>query len=78
MGQSKKKMPFEQALAELQKIVERLEKGELELEESLVLYQKGMELYKACAQQLDATQAKLQKLTQQDGQWVEQEMTAQE
>ena len=48
---------FESALAELENIVERMEDGQLSLEQSLTAYKRGAELLKLCQAQLaDAQQ----------------------
>ncbi|OGI50875.1 MAG: exodeoxyribonuclease VII small subunit, partial [Candidatus Muproteobacteria bacterium RIFCSPHIGHO2_02_FULL_65_16] len=48
---------FEAALAELEKIAEKMESGDQPLEESLKLFQRGIELTRACQQGLkDAEQ----------------------
>ncbi len=52
-------MKFETALAELESIVQRMETGSLELEDSIVAYRRGMELMKHCQCQLDAAEAQL-------------------
>lgn len=44
---------FEQAMAELEQLVAQMEGGELPLEASLAAYQRGSELVKYCAAQLD-------------------------
>lgn len=50
-------MKFEAALAELEAIVQSMEGGKLELEESIAAYRRGMVLLKHCQQQLaDAEQ----------------------
>lgn len=50
-------MKFEAALAELEAIVQSMEGGKLELEESIAAYRRGMALLKHCQQQLaDAEQ----------------------
>jgi exodeoxyribonuclease VII small subunit len=53
---------FEQAQRELEQIVERLERGEAELDEALRLWERGEELYKLCVGQLDAAQGKIEEL----------------
>ena len=55
-------MSFEQAQRELEQIVERLERGEAELDEALRLWERGEELYKLCVGQLDAAQGKIEEL----------------
>lgn len=47
---------FESALAELEKIVELMEEGELSLEDSLASYKRGAELLKLCQTQLQEAQ----------------------
>ena len=51
---TKKEITFEAALAELQSVVERLEAGKVSLEDSLALYERGMELVALCNKRLDA------------------------
>ncbi len=53
---------FEGSLAELEKIVMELEKGELPLEKTLDLYQKGVELTKKCNVQLKSAKLKIEQL----------------
>lgn len=50
---------FEDSLEELERVVEKLEEGELSLDESLVQFQRGMELSKQCQQALDEAQLKV-------------------
>jgi len=50
---SEKSLSFEQAVAELEEIVKKLEKGELTLEESISFFQRGVELTKFCSKKLD-------------------------
>ena len=53
---------FEQALEALEKIVERLEKGELTLEESLKLYEEGIRLSRLCHGKLEEAEGKIEML----------------
>jgi exodeoxyribonuclease VII small subunit len=53
---------FEQAQAELEQIVERLEKGEAPLDEALALWEKGEQLYAFCRERLDTAQGKVEEL----------------
>ena len=55
--------PFEQALAELEKIVRELEDGQVSLEESLARYERGIGLLKLCYGQLQQAEQKIQLLT---------------
>ena len=51
-----KKLTFEKALAELEKIVGRMEGGELSLEQALATHKRGLELARFCQKQLEAAQ----------------------
>jgi exodeoxyribonuclease VII small subunit len=50
------KLDFEKALAELEKIVARMETGELPLEQALAAHKRGLELARLCQQKLDSAQ----------------------
>ena len=58
--QEKKK--FEEALEDLEKVVERLESGELSLEESLAAFEQGVRLVKHCNQKLTEVEKKIELL----------------
>lgn len=63
----KSKMPdFESALHELESIVERMEKGELTLEESLRQFERGVVLTRTCQQSLQDAEQKVQILLKKD------------
>lgn len=53
---------FEQALAQLEEIVARLESAELSLDESLALFERGQALAAHCARLLDAAELKVKQL----------------
>lgn len=53
---------FEASLKELEEIVGRMERGELPLEESLRLFERGMELTKQCRQALDQAELRVKNL----------------
>jgi exodeoxyribonuclease VII small subunit len=56
------KLTFEQALAELEKIVARMESGELSLEQSLAAHKRGLELARFCQQRLETAQQQVKVL----------------
>jgi exodeoxyribonuclease VII small subunit len=56
-------MSFEKALRELESIVGRLEKGDVELEESIAIYERGEALKEHCDRLLRQAEAKVEKLT---------------
>ena len=55
-------LTFEEAQRELEQIVERLERGEANLDEAIQLWERGEELYKVCVGKLDAAQGKIEEL----------------
>jgi exodeoxyribonuclease VII small subunit len=55
-------MSFEDALAELKQIVERLEKGEGKLDEAIQAYERGAQLKRHCEQKLKEAEAKIEKI----------------
>lgn len=55
---------FEASLLELEKIVEKLEGGETSLDESIKLFEKGMELSNDCRKTLNAARNKIITLTE--------------
>lgn len=57
---------FESALSELEGLVERMESGELSLEESLESFEQGIALTRACQQALSAAEQKVEILTGKD------------
>lgn len=54
---------FEKSMKDLEKIVDKLEKGDLTLEESLNHFEKGIALTKKCTQTLTQAEQKVKKLT---------------
>jgi exodeoxyribonuclease VII small subunit len=56
---------FEQQLKSLEGIVDKLEKGDLPLEESLKLFEEGVKLSNACKQELEAAEGRVQVLLKQ-------------
>jgi exodeoxyribonuclease VII small subunit len=53
---------FEEQLTALESVVERLERGELSLEESVRLFEEGVKLSNACKKELEAAEGKVQLL----------------
>jgi exodeoxyribonuclease VII small subunit len=58
-----KEMSFEKALKELESIVGRLERGDVELEESINIYERGEALKDHCDRLLKQAEAKVEKIT---------------
>jgi exodeoxyribonuclease VII small subunit len=63
-------LPFEAALERLEAVVDRLEQGDLELEESLAAFEEGVRLSKRCASQLDAAEQRIEVLVREGGKWL--------
>jgi exodeoxyribonuclease VII small subunit len=57
------KLPFEAALAELETIVEKLEKGAVALEESIKIYERGEALKAHCDKLLKNAEMRIEKIT---------------
>ena len=57
-------MSFEAALKELETIVSRLEQGEVDLEDSIVLYERGQALKAHCDKKLKSAESRLEKIVQ--------------
>ncbi len=60
MGQIK----FEKAMQRLEQIVEDLEKGELDIDKSLEIFEEGIKMSRECSKKLSEAEAKIEKLTQ--------------
>jgi exodeoxyribonuclease VII small subunit len=60
-------LPFEKALAELESIVGRLEKGDVALEESIRIYERGEALKRRCEALLREAEARVEKITRDAG-----------
>jgi exodeoxyribonuclease VII small subunit len=53
---------FEEQLAELEKLVDQLERGDLTLEQSVSLFERGVHLSNACKEQLSNAESRIQAL----------------
>ncbi len=62
-----KAMKFEDALAELEKIVQNLEKGQIKLDEAIDAYERGAALKRHCESKLAEAQARIEKITRSAG-----------
>jgi len=56
-------MTFEQAMSELERIVTQLERGDVPLEDSITLYERGAELKKRCEAKLKEAEQKVAAIT---------------
>ncbi|MDD2724770.1 MAG: exodeoxyribonuclease VII small subunit [Methylovulum sp.] len=67
MPKKKSATLFEDALAELEQLVTRLEQGDISLEESLKSFERGVNLTRTCQQALQAAEQKVQILIEKNG-----------
>ncbi|TRZ37635.1 exodeoxyribonuclease VII small subunit [Niallia circulans] len=65
---SKNGLSFEEAMEELEKIVEKLEEGDVPLEEAINTYKRGMELSKFCHDKLKNVEEQLAEIVLDNGQ----------
>jgi exodeoxyribonuclease VII small subunit len=63
MSSDLEKLTFEEAFGEMEDTVQRLEEGDLTLEEALVLYERGMRLAQRCTDALDAAELQVQQVS---------------
>ena len=81
-GSRKREVPqelsFEKALEGLEKIAERLEAGDLELEAALAAFEEGVGLARRCAEQLRDAERRIEVLTQEGDGWSERDFEAPE
>ncbi len=66
MGTKKTAFNFENAIEELQKLVEALEEGDLSLEESLKAFENGIKLTRECQVSLEKAEQRIQILTKEN------------
>lgn len=71
-------MNFEESMQKLEEIASELEKGELNLEESLTKFEEGMKLSKQCNEIIENAEKKITILLQKDGEIIEEDFSVQE
>ena len=77
-GAGEEALPFEAALERLEAVVDRLEQGDLELEQSLAAFEEGVRLSKRCGVQLEAAEQRIEVLMKEGGQWLARPFAASE
>jgi exodeoxyribonuclease VII small subunit len=60
--EASRELSFEAAFSELEAVVQRLEEGELSLEESIALYERGQVLARLCQERLDQAELRVEQL----------------
>ena len=63
MAKKDKQIEFEEAFKRLEDIVNKMESGDLSLEESMTLFEEGIKLTETCKSRLEAAEQKIQLLT---------------
>jgi exodeoxyribonuclease VII small subunit len=67
-GSLMERLSFEEALAELEATVQKLEAGNLPLAEAIALYERGMALARCCGERLDGAELQIEQLSIANGQ----------
>jgi exodeoxyribonuclease VII small subunit len=67
MKKAKKERSFEDAMTELEEVVDRLEQGDVPLEEAISMFQEGMLLSKTCHDKLAAVEKQITQILNEDG-----------
>lgn len=67
MPRKKSTTLFEDSMAELEQLVEQMEQGDITLEESLLSFERGIKLTRACQKALQDAEQKVQILLEKDG-----------
>ncbi len=73
---SEKKVDFEKSMEELEKIVAKLEKGDLNLDDSVKEFEKGMKISKECNNILESAEKRITILLQKEGNIEEENFSA--
>ena len=66
-GKPVSELTFEEAMSALEQVVNQLERGEVALEESIALYERGAALKKHCGDKLKAAEEKVELIRAQEG-----------
>ena len=56
-------LKFEKAMTRLENIVEELERGDLDIDESLEIFEEGIKMSRLCSKKLNEAEAKIEKLS---------------
>ena len=69
-----KTIDFEKSLKQLETLVDKLEKGDLSLEDSLKNFEQGVKLTRDCRQALQTAEQKISILSKEDKDWIEKDL----
>ncbi len=79
MVEENQERTFEQAMKRLEEIVERMENGDLPLDESLALFEEGIGLSRTCSGRLNDVEGRIQKMVRiEDGKFILEEFGSQD
>lgn len=76
MATKSKALDLEKALTQLETLVDKMESGELSLEESLKAFEEGVKLTRACQTKLNEAEQKVQILLEEQGELVTEDFEA--
>ena len=68
--EDQEELGFEDAIARLETIVDRLEQGDLELEQALAAFEEGVSLTRRCAGQLEDAERRIEVLVREGEKWI--------
>lgn len=71
-----KAINFEKSLKQLETLVDKLEKGDISLEDSLKTFEQGVKLTRECQQALQSAEQKISLLSKEDKEWVEKDLSS--
>ena len=63
MVENKEEVKFEKAIKRLEEIVEKLEKGDLDIDKSLEIFEEGIKMSRICSKKLAEAEKRIEKLT---------------
>ncbi|WP_138415873.1 exodeoxyribonuclease VII small subunit [Aquibacillus sediminis] len=67
---SKEELTFEQAMEQLEQIVDKLEEGDVPLEKAINYYQEGMKLSKVCGDKLTNVEKQMEQIVNEQGEFA--------
>ena len=76
MGKKEENKSFEELMEALEGIVQELEKGNLNLDESVAKFEEGMKISKECNKMLESSEKRISILLENDGEIVEEDFNA--
>jgi len=69
MTEKEEQLSFEEAMKQLEELVEKLETGEVPLEKAIQYYQEGMKLSKICSEKLGNVENQMQQILNEHGEF---------